>query len=90
MLCLTSNKAVARYESKARFAIKTFKGSFKLILSVRAAMLLVISLSFNCLDFLIKQASQPKNWLQPQLIRYDERVDTDAPNQSLTYSVNEP
>ena len=50
--------------------------------------LLVISLCVNCLDFLINEASYSKNGLQHQLIRYDASIDGDAPNQSLTLSVD--
>ena len=64
------------------------KGPFTLIVSVNAAILLAISLWFNCLDFLINQGSLSKNGLKPQLIRYDINIDADAQNQSLPLSVN--
>ena len=34
--------------------------------------------------------SHSKSGLQPQLINYDGSIDTEAPNQSLTLSVNGP
>ena len=40
------------------------------------------------LKFLIIEVSDPKNGLRRQSIRYDTSIDTDAPNQSLTLSVN--
>ena len=42
------------------------------------------------LRFLINQESHSKNGLQPKLVRYDARFDTDAQNQSLTLIVNGP
>ena len=67
-----------------------YKGLFTLSVSVSAAMSLVISLSLNCLDFLINQVSRSRNGLQPKLIRYDTCVEADTTNQSLTLSVKGP
>ena len=39
-------------------------------------------------DFLITQVSHSKNGLQSQLISYDESIDADPLNESLTLSVN--
>ena len=48
-------------------------------------------LLIKLLRFLNKPSeSLQKNGLQVQLIRYDTSVDTDASNQSLTFSVNGP
>ena len=44
----------------------------------------------NGLYFLVNRGSHSKNGLQPQLIRYDTSVDTDAPNQSLPLAVDGP
>ena len=55
-----------------------------------AVMSLLVSFLLNCLDFLINQASLSKNGWPSQLMRYDTSVDTDASNQSLTFSVNGP
>ena len=49
----------------------------------------MILLRLNCLDYLINQGNHSQNGLQPQLLIYDASVDADAPNQSLTISVNE-
>ena len=62
--------------------------AFNLGVSVNASMLLAISLWLDCLNFLINPASCSKNGLQLQSIRYDS-IDADAPEQSLTLSVNE-
>ena len=66
----------------------TYKGPFILSVSVYSAMLLTTWLGLNCLDFLINQMGCTKNWLQPQLLKYDASIDGDAPNQSFTLSVN--
>ena len=78
--CLFSDSLAAKY--------KVVKGPFTLSISVNAAMSIAISLQLNCSDFLRNQASHYKNGLQPRLIRYDAGVGADAPNQSLTLSVN--
>ena len=67
-----------------------FKGPFTLSVRVNAAVSLVIALWLKYLDFLMNQTSHSKYGLQPQLIRYDTSIDADAPNKSLTLSVNRP
>ena len=56
------------------------KGPFTLSFSVNTAISLAILLSLNCLDFLINQANCSRNGLQPQLIIYNTRVETDTPD----------
>ena len=53
-------------------------------------MSLVISLRMKLPIFFIIQASHSKNGSQRQVIRYDPNIYADAPNQSLTLSVNGP
>ena len=53
-------------------------------------MSLVISLWMKLPIFFINQASHSKNGSQRQVIRYDPNIYADAPNQSLTLSVNGP
>ena len=64
------------------FSLRPLKGPFTLTISIKTA----ISFLLICLDFLINQVGHSKNRLQPQLIRCDTSIDTDAPNQSLKLS----
>ena len=53
----------------------------------------ITTLFLNCLDLKNKQnktSESLKNGLQPQLIRYNVSINVNAPNQSLTLSVNVP
>ena len=82
-VCLQIDRGITAF-SVVQFAAID-KGPFTLIISVNAAMLRAISLKLNCLNLLIHLASQCKDGLQPQLVRFDESVDTDSPNQSLMH-----
>ena len=57
-----------------------FKGQSTLSVRVHAVMSLAMSLSLNCLDFLINHASHSTNGLEPELIRHDASIDIDSPN----------
>ena len=57
-------------------------------MNVNAAMSLAISLQLKLLGLLNTPSESNQKWVASRLIRYDESVDANAPNKSLTLSVN--
>ena len=77
------------------------KGPFTLSVSINININININVSINIatslailliklLDFFKEPGESLQKWLQPQLIRYDARIDAGAPTKSLTLTVNGP